>query len=185
MENFINDELLISYLMETATAEENVQVNQWCNLSDENQRTVEDLYFMLQVSDRLKVIKSTNYITALADLKDRIQQKEKSIKRQIILRRFQGIASILFLPVMLTLIVLLLQKNNESVQYIEINSNPGMVASFDLPDGSKVWLNGGSSLHYPNIFKGKKREVKISGEGYFNIAHNSQQPFLVNACESF
>lgn len=48
-----------------------------------------------------------------------------------------------------------------------------------LPDGSRVWLNNASSLRYPVTFTGKDREVELKGEAYFEIAHNSSQPFKV------
>ncbi|MBN8855826.1 MAG: hypothetical protein BGO55_16175 [Sphingobacteriales bacterium 50-39] len=48
-----------------------------------------------------------------------------------------------------------------------------------LPDGSKVWLNNASSLRYPVAFTGKDREVALKGEAYFEVAHNSRQPFRV------
>lgn len=49
----------------------------------------------------------------------------------------------------------------------------------NLPDGSKVWLNSASSLRYPVRFIGKERRVEISGEAYFEVAHNSRMPFKV------
>ena len=185
MDEFINDELLICYLTETATTEETMQVEQWCIQSDENQKLLEQLYFTMHVSDRLKVIHSVNHDYALYDLKDRIRQKEKSIRRKIMIRRFQQVAAILFLPAILLSFWLILQINEISKQYVELHSNPGMVTSFELPDGSKVWLNGGSSLRYPRIFRNKNREVEMSGQGYFEIAHNSQKPFIVKTGESF
>ncbi|MCO5238691.1 MAG: FecR domain-containing protein [Chitinophagaceae bacterium] len=48
-----------------------------------------------------------------------------------------------------------------------------------LSDGSQVWLNVGSSLTYPTAFAGKERRVKITGEAYFEIAHNAAMPFRV------
>jgi transmembrane sensor len=48
-----------------------------------------------------------------------------------------------------------------------------------LPDGSKVWLNAASSIHYPAAFSGKDRRVEITGEAYFEIAKNERQPFFV------
>jgi len=50
-----------------------------------------------------------------------------------------------------------------------------------LPDHSKVWLNALSSITYPLHFIGNEREVKISGEAYFEVAHNAKMPFKVRA----
>jgi ferric-dicitrate binding protein FerR (iron transport regulator) len=50
--------------------------------------------------------------------------------------------------------------------------------SFELPDGSKVWLNAGSSISFPGKFAGKTRSVKLIGEAYFDVKAD-QIPFLV------
>ena len=51
--------------------------------------------------------------------------------------------------------------------------------SLSLSDGSRVWLNVGSSLIYPTAFTGNQRKVKVTGEAYFEVAHNDRQPFMV------
>lgn len=49
-----------------------------------------------------------------------------------------------------------------------------------LADGSKIWINSASVLKYPVSFIGqKKREIYLSGEAYFEIAHDTQHPFIV------
>ena len=50
-----------------------------------------------------------------------------------------------------------------------------------LADGTGVWLNAGSSIKYPNRFNGKYREVTITGEAYFEVAHNAAKPFRVKS----
>lgn len=50
-----------------------------------------------------------------------------------------------------------------------------------LPDGTKVWLNAASSIHYPTAFNGKERRVEISGEVYFEVAKNEKMPFYVKS----
>lgn len=50
-----------------------------------------------------------------------------------------------------------------------------------LPDGSAIWLNAASSLRFPTHFSGKERRVELNGEGYFEIAKNAAQPFIVTA----
>lgn len=49
-----------------------------------------------------------------------------------------------------------------------------------LADGTKVWLNSESVLHYPVVFAGAKREVQLQGEAYFEVAQNPAQPFIVH-----
>lgn len=60
-------------------------------------------------------------------------------------------------------------------------SNPrgSKVVDITLSDGSRVWLNAGSSLTYPVAFTGSERQVRISGEAYFEIAPDPHKPFLV------
>jgi transmembrane sensor len=48
-----------------------------------------------------------------------------------------------------------------------------------LADGTKVWLNAESSITFPTAFNGKERIVKLTGEAYFEVRHNNQQPFRV------
>lgn len=50
----------------------------------------------------------------------------------------------------------------------------------NLPDGTKVWLNSESSLKFPIAFERiGHRLVELSGEAYFEVAHNKDQPFIV------
>lgn len=50
-----------------------------------------------------------------------------------------------------------------------------------LPDGTTVWLNAASSITYPTAFTGAVRDVKISGEAYFEVAKDAERPFIVEA----
>lgn len=50
-----------------------------------------------------------------------------------------------------------------------------------LSDGSKIWINVGSSLSYPTAFAGNERKVKITGEAYFEVVHNEKMPFIVQS----
>lgn len=51
-----------------------------------------------------------------------------------------------------------------------------------LPDGTKVWLNAASSLKYPVSFASlRERRVELTGEAYFEVAHNKALPFQVTS----
>src|SRR5690606_4549797 len=49
-----------------------------------------------------------------------------------------------------------------------------------LPDGSTVLLNTGSTLDFPEAFDAQTREVRLSGEAFFNIREDQARPFVVH-----
>jgi len=51
-----------------------------------------------------------------------------------------------------------------------------------LPDGSRIWLNAATTLSYPASFSYlKKRQVKLTGEAYFQVAKDTAHPFIVES----
>jgi len=54
------------------------------------------------------------------------------------------------------------------------------IAHVTLSDGTKVWLNAGSSLAYPVAFTGPERKVSVTGETYFEVAPDASHPFIVS-----
>ncbi len=50
-----------------------------------------------------------------------------------------------------------------------------------LPDGSKVTLNRNSKITYPEVFGTSQRSVSLTGEAFFEVVHNPDKPFVVNA----
>jgi len=55
----------------------------------------------------------------------------------------------------------------------------GESAEIILADQTHVWLNSGSRLMYPPTFQKKNREVKLTGEAYFEVKHDKSRPFHV------
>ncbi len=73
-------------------------------------------------------------------------------------------------------------KQNDAVNSLVYNtaSTPrGGQYQFILSDGTKVWLNSSSSIKYPVEFIGNERRVELTGEAYFEVAHNAAKPFRV------
>ena len=66
-----------------------------------------------------------------------------------------------------------------AVTYNRVTTPKGGTFKVVLPDNTIVWLNAASSIRYPTSFRGKNREVQITGEAYFDVAALAQQPFRV------
>lgn len=64
---------------------------------------------------------------------------------------------------------------------ISVEAPLGSTTRMTLPDGTQVWLNAGSRITYSQGFGVRERNVKLMGEGYFEVAHNAKLPFHVNS----
>lgn len=67
----------------------------------------------------------------------------------------------------------------DKVEYNTLTIPPGAEYNLLLSDGTKVYLNSASDLHYPVAFSGDVREVQLNGEAYFEVAKDASRPFIV------
>ncbi len=65
-------------------------------------------------------------------------------------------------------------------QVNEISTRPGSKSKVELPDGSVVWLNAGSTLTYDKDFGKENRAVTLIGEGFFDVTKNKEKPFIIS-----
>lgn len=59
------------------------------------------------------------------------------------------------------------------------NPRGSKVMDVTLSDGTRVWLNAGSSIRWPAVFPSEDRTVEITGEAYFEVASDARRPFRV------
>lgn len=74
-----------------------------------------------------------------------------------------------------------MDKNSRATNRITVPA--GQRVNLTLPDGTNVWLNARTKLHYPAIFTGNKRKVMLDGEAYFEVAHDADKPFVVQTAK--
>ena len=73
-----------------------------------------------------------------------------------------------------------IDKTTKEVRLNEVIIPFGKKSKLLLSDGTIVWLNAGSRFAFPQKFEGKERAVFLEGEGYFEVAKNADQPFIVS-----
>lgn len=71
-----------------------------------------------------------------------------------------------------------MKKTLESEYLVQVGK--GEKATVTLPDGTKVYLNAQSELSYPAAFGQQERRVQLTGEAYFEVAHDKDKPFVVD-----
>jgi ferric-dicitrate binding protein FerR (iron transport regulator) len=73
-----------------------------------------------------------------------------------------------------------LSQPGPAMQTSEVSAKPGARTKLVLPDGTQVWLNSGSKLHYKNDFNTALREVYLDGEAFFDVVKDANHPFIVH-----
>lgn len=85
------------------------------------------------------------------------------------------------IAVLATVLVLFLTnvigKNETKVKYLAGNA----ISKVELPDGTKIIMAKGSEIECPETFSGKERRIKLTGEAFFDVAHDNSKPFFVDA----
>lgn len=71
------------------------------------------------------------------------------------------------------------QGEAHGLAYMETSTPYGAQSKIELPDGSSVTLNAGSSLKYKSDFNQTDRRVELTGEAYFEIRKDTLKPFIV------
>lgn len=67
------------------------------------------------------------------------------------------------------------------VSWTLTSTDYGQKKTILLPDGTKVILNSGSKIEYPEHFTSDERMVRFEGEAFFDVAHNPQRPFIIQS----
>ena len=170
----INESILLGYFTGTLSIPLQQEVEDWISASEENKKIARDIQSICLATETLTCIRQTDSGTALKKVKSKIHSHRKiSLSAWI-----QRIAAILILPLIISTIYFALKK--DPIEYIEIRTNPGMVAAVNLPDGTKVWLNSRSYLKHPTRFTGNTRDVVLNGEAYFSVHKDKSKRFTVS-----
>ena len=112
------------------------------------------------------------------------QTKIKINRRRSMYNQLMRYAAFLTIPLLLSSLVLgylYWGATDAEEKYAEVVAATGSIIRYELPDHSVVWLNSGSTLRYPTVFKKDNRNVELKGEAYFEVAHNKRAPFIVNS----
>lgn len=131
------------------------------------------------VSDAAMIKRSANVIKEAIEAGAEEGGDERAGKSRVRIM----IALVLFVPVIVFLSII--WKKNEPAKGIatvnEIKTDLGTKTTIKLPDGSVAVLNAGSSLSYNKDFGINSREIRLTGEAYFDIRKNPEMPLAVHA----
>jgi len=146
-------------------------------LTEQDEITIQEITKITDSIELLKKMEAIDSIAALHRVKANINKKQPTNW----LLYLQRIAAILILPLFLLVVLQTIHLTNidNSIQITELTTPPTLRSFTTLPDGTKVWLNGNTTISYPNRFTGNERMVTLSGEAFFEVATDKHSPFIV------
>ena len=131
-------------------------------------------------------------LIALADKdNDRIEGRQSYNKfrkdqvRQVMYRKFLQVLSYAAVIALLVGGTYFFTLNIQKSDIVDLAQNKiyvpaGQRANILLSDGTEVWINANTTIIYPSVFSGSERNIKLSGEAFFKVAHNEKKPFIVS-----
>lgn len=171
------DELIVSYLEGKASGDDIRRLESWVMESEENKKYFAQINKVWNTSAELTI--STD--KALAKVLGTINRRRKH--REILIIA-QKIAAVLFIPLLISLFWMYsvgeFKSSKSTATLQKVVAAFGTFSELTLPDGSKVWLNAGSTLVYPDKFSNENRLVYLTGEAYFEVQSNENIPFFVS-----
>jgi ferric-dicitrate binding protein FerR (iron transport regulator) len=181
----LDHELLVRYLAGEATAPERRQVDDWLAADPKNQRYAEDLRRLWERSaaagDFAAFDAEADWRLVRARMNPDWEQPDRPPVR--LGKRWpawQRVAAAVVL-----LLGLVFGRGGPVRQYFSGNQKRTAAGTkplrITLSDGTKVHLNAGARLSYPERFSGERRAVTLTGEAFFEVAENREKPFVITS----
>jgi len=193
----MNQELLSKYLNNQCSDAELDQVISWGKSNAINDLSKNLIFEDWNSNNEISELPNDETFAAIFDkIQEKVNNNKKSNnpkvgntpKLIIVVNWISRVAAVLLIPVLTFLFLTLSENKNVSEKYAQLSADSleviaplGSRIVVNLSDGSEVHLNFGSKIKYPHFFSGQTREVALSGEGFFKVAHNPEIPFIVKA----
>lgn len=160
----MNQELLLKYISGKASQQEKDEVATWIDADADNLKE----FMLLRKSYDAFIWQDTKK-----------KKSEKTFALHPFTRKFLRIASMFVLAFGLSfLMIQTFQQDAVEMQTVYVPA--GQRSLVTLADGTTVWVNGKSTLTFPNRFSSRTRNVELAGEAYFDVQRNPEKQFIVS-----
>lgn len=175
----------MKYLLGEATADEREAVSAWIAAREENRRYFDHFKMIWEQSRTLAAVSSVDTDQAWSRFKTRISGSGDTTAVILPFKPARKTNWLKVAGVAASLLVI----STLAYYFTVVSRKEIVLASTDkvlvdtLPDGSVVTLNKHSTLAYAKDFNRTTREVKLTGEAFFNVTPDKQKPFDIKVDE--
>lgn len=189
----MNKEIIIKYLNNNCSEKEFEELANWIEneaATDVGKYRSFDYWKKFEPDEKTKDEEKYKALLHKIHHEINLRKKEKFNGKTIVLQKaakwLSRAAAVLFIPLLGVVFYLLTNNNLQTdkfadltVDSLEVIAPIGSRTVVQLSDGTEINLNYGSKIKYPRNFTGNTRGITLSGEGYFDVAHNPEKPFVV------
>lgn len=189
MKQDMSEDILIKYILGEADAAETQDIETWVAANNAHAKKFEEVKIILETSKRLAQVSPLDEAEAWEKFKVKRETSNTEPAKVVSINRGRqsgssGISPMLRIAAAVVFLIgggwiayqLYEQKAATTVVNITASNS---VRTDTLPDGSIVHLNKNSSVSYAGRFK-SKREIKLTGEAFFEVKHDETAPFTVH-----
>ncbi len=203
----MNKRLLIKHIVGEATERERKEVTEWISSSKLNESYYINLMNLIVSQD---MSKDTQHLFSEEEIKDRLLNVKEKIRGKENIRgkisplppkiKFgsyyftaAAAAAILLFSVLLNIYQFNTKEEMVSTSSLTIVPKTDVINTFYtergvkgkivLEDSTVVWLNSDSKIIFPEHFSNDSRQIRFEGEGFFEVAKNSEWPMVVTTAK--
>lgn len=181
IDNF-SERLIVDFLTGNASEDDKMALKEWLSLSEENRAYFRQQWTLWSMSGSVLQADSETFDVdnAWSNMSEALETEERLPARWNVKRMLWRVAAVMLLLLIPAATYFIgRQTNNLPSQMLSMETYTGTRSKIVLADNTTVWLNSGSKIECEPGFGADNRNVKIYGEGYFEVARNEKIPFIV------
>jgi ferric-dicitrate binding protein FerR (iron transport regulator) len=169
--------LITKFLNREASPAEQLELEQWLQQSEDNKAALRDMKALWEDADALLEQPGFDTQAAWDKVVAATREEEKVPARQTTpFRKWMAIG----VAAAAIAVIIVIYNRYSPTELLQVSAGEKAMA-VELPDHSKVKLQPGSTLTYPEHFADNGRKVRLQGEAFFEVTHDPDQPFTIDA----
>lgn len=176
----MDQELILNYITGNCSSYEAEQVRTWINADPANKSEFIRLKNLYALSNNKSMVEDVSREYKQISRKLGFEQ-HRILRLFVQTAKYAAVAAVVFTATWY-FFELNPRKAGNMAELVchEIVVPKGQTSEFVFEDGTRVWLNSGSTLRLPASQKPDSREVFLEGEAYFEVEKNPDRPFIVH-----
>lgn len=176
-------DLMVGYFSDNLSAEEVAELVLWRDANEANSRLFRQLHTIWMSIPNMEQLAKYDKVLAYKKFMECVHAHQRQCRHRRVMYMMRYAAILLVTVGVFSYLFYIKGQDMVESRFADISVEVplGSTTRMTLPDGTQVWLNAGSRITYSQGFGVRERNVKLVGEGYFEVAHNEKLPFHVNS----